>query len=73
MVNFKIGNNLMICSFQKLIITSLKAFSHQRRAKPFNTLGSKAFVAKNPFLAKKPSRAYALLALKIFFDPTDTI
>ena len=42
-------------------ITSLKAFSHQRRAKPFNTLRSKAdlfekspFLTKKPFLAKKP-------------------
>ena len=34
--------------------TSLKAFSHQRRAKFFNTLRSKAFAAKKPFLTKKP-------------------
>ena len=27
---------------QNLLKTSLKAFSHQRRAKPFNTLSSKA-------------------------------
>ena len=46
-------------------MTSLKAFSHQRQAKPFNTLRSKAdlferriivmqFLAKKPFLDKKP-------------------
>ena len=40
---------------KKMKKTSLKAFSHQRRAKPFNTLRSKAdSFEKKPFLAKKP-------------------
>ena len=61
------------------LITSLKAFSHQRRAKPFNALRSKAdSFEKTLFWAKKPFQIWhKCLWTKSFikFDPflTDLI
>jgi hypothetical protein len=51
---FSIFVKKVLCNFSVQILEcfqkkkSLKAFSHQRRAKSFNTLRSKAFVAKKP-------------------------